>query len=132
MAFKYDELPWPVAPVISLGGTDQNGWSTDYATYSKVGNVVFFRFALSKAAAAWTGSGSMVVKNLPVPGLAAGGGVVNVGYFANYTPAGVIGCFVSGSQIQFNKGSNRGVDVTGADLNAAQGILIVEGFYRVS
>jgi len=130
---KYDERDWPVPPVISIGGTDQVGWTTEYARYSQVGNLVFFRFHIAKTVPAFAGAGAVTVKNLPVaPGPNTGAGCVHIGYFSNYTPAGEIGTYVAGPAIQLNKGANRSADVLNTDLNAAGGILIAEGFYRIS
>lgn len=124
----WKETAFPVAPVISIGGTDQAGWANDYASYKRLNTgIVWFRFSMSKAVPAYAGSGSVTIKNLPFAAL--GGGCVNVSYYSSYTPAGEVHAFISGTTIQLSKGANRGTDVTHADLGAGAGVLTVEGWY---
>lgn len=124
---RYLEAAFPSAPVIVIGTTDQAGWANDYATYKKINNTIFFRFSMSKATPAYSGTGSVTVKNLPVA--AVGGGCVAVAYYSSYSSAGEIHAFVSGTTIQFSKGANRSTDLKDTDLGAGAGVLTVEGWY---
>lgn len=126
---RYDEKVFPVDPVISIGGTDQAGWSKDFAAYRRINNTIFFRFSMTKAVPAFAGAGAVTVKNLPFA--AIGGGCVQVCYFSNYNVAGYLGAFINGTTIQLNKGNNRATDVANTDLNAGAGVLTVEGHYFI-